>query len=344
MIRRHCTTDYKIVPIRRKVRELLGIAGRRSPTSPVIEQWIGISLDEAIRMKPSFEDWQINRWPLIEGGMTRPDCLRWLKRHGYPQPPKSACIGCPFHADDHWRHMRDHDPEAWGDAVSVDRAIRTGFRGIRAEVYLHRSFLLYSLIELAKAGSIVDYYDPFASQLPFDRISDVQQEGAWAKGAVFSYRLALNLLLLAALKRLLDIAQRRAEGADLRHIQELLRNTDVDARPLIEQLKGFALKGRGNAQLLLERILTPRKSDEWALGPDVRHTAANALAQYADRRGGTGALYSAIAAYRRILAEDWRREVNPIGWATVQNSFAIALQKLGEREGSRARIERAWVI
>lgn len=55
MIRRQCTGDYKIVPIRRKVRELLGIAGRRSPKSPVAEQWIGISLDEALRMKPSLE-------------------------------------------------------------------------------------------------------------------------------------------------------------------------------------------------------------------------------------------------------------------------------------------------
>jgi hypothetical protein len=30
MIRRQCTKDYKIVPIRRKVRELVGLAGRRS--------------------------------------------------------------------------------------------------------------------------------------------------------------------------------------------------------------------------------------------------------------------------------------------------------------------------
>ena len=76
MIRRQCTGDYKIAPIRRKVRELLGIAGRRSPKAPIAEQWIGISLDEVLRMKPSFEPWQINRWPLIEQGMTRLDCLR----------------------------------------------------------------------------------------------------------------------------------------------------------------------------------------------------------------------------------------------------------------------------
>ncbi len=50
-------------------------------------------------MKPSFEDWQVSRWPLIEKGVTRQDCLRWLERHGYPTLPKSSCIGYPFHSD-----------------------------------------------------------------------------------------------------------------------------------------------------------------------------------------------------------------------------------------------------
>jgi len=149
MIRRQCTSEYKIVPIRRKVRELLSIAGRRSPKTPVAEQWIGISIDEALRMKPSFEGWQVNRWPLIERGMTRRDCLRWLARHDYPLPPKSACIGCPFHSDDHWRDMRDHDPASWGDAVSIDRAIRNGFRGIRGEIYLHRSAVPLEQVDLS---------------------------------------------------------------------------------------------------------------------------------------------------------------------------------------------------
>ncbi len=45
IIRRQCTGDYKIVPIRREVRELLSIAGKRSPKTPVAEQWLGISLD-----------------------------------------------------------------------------------------------------------------------------------------------------------------------------------------------------------------------------------------------------------------------------------------------------------
>lgn len=139
MIRRQCTKDYKIRPIRRKVRELASLAHRRSPTEPVAEQWIGISFDEVIRMKPSFEAWQVNRWPLIEMAMTRQDCLRWLERHDYPRPPKSACVGCPFHSDAEWRRLRDHDADAWAQAIEVDGLLRTGLRGIRGEVFLHRS-------------------------------------------------------------------------------------------------------------------------------------------------------------------------------------------------------------
>ena len=151
MIRRQCTEDYKIVPIRRKVRELAGLARRRSPKSPVVEQWIGISFDEIVRMKPSFEPWQVNRWPLIERQMTRHDCLRWLARHDYPTPPKSSCVGCPFHSDKAWRQIRDDDPVAWEEAITVDRAIRTGLRGIRGEVFLHRSAVPLDQADLSTA-------------------------------------------------------------------------------------------------------------------------------------------------------------------------------------------------
>lgn len=152
MIRRQCTTEFKIVPIRRKVRELAGLTRKRSPAVPAVEQWIGISTDEIIRAKPSFEPWQVKRFPLIEKRMSRQDCLAWLRRHGYPIPPKSACIGCPFHDNARWRYMRDHDPEAWGDAVEADRALRSGVRGIRGEVFLHRSCVPLDQADLSTAA------------------------------------------------------------------------------------------------------------------------------------------------------------------------------------------------
>ncbi|RWO26677.1 hypothetical protein [Mesorhizobium sp.] len=152
MIRRQCTTTSKIEPIRRKVRELAGLTRKRSPTYPVVHQWLGISMDEVVRMKPSRAAWQLNRFPLIESRMTRKDCLDWLKSHGYPKPPKSACIGCPFHSDAMWRSMRNNDPAAWDDAVEVDRAIRTGLRGIRGEVFLHRSGVPLDEADLSTAA------------------------------------------------------------------------------------------------------------------------------------------------------------------------------------------------
>lgn len=151
MIRRQCITSAKIEPIRRKVRELTGLTRKRSPRHAVVSQWLGISMDEVVRMKPSREAWQVNRFPLIEKRMTRQDCLNWIRSHGYPDPPKSACIGCPFHSNAMWRNMRDRDLPAWNDAVEVDRAIRTGLRGIRSEVFLHRSGVPLDEVDLSTA-------------------------------------------------------------------------------------------------------------------------------------------------------------------------------------------------
>ena len=76
--RRQCTDSYKIRPIRRKVRELLGLKKRqRVPAGTAVELWLGISTDEAIRMKPSRDRWITNRYPLIEAGMSRRDCTAW---------------------------------------------------------------------------------------------------------------------------------------------------------------------------------------------------------------------------------------------------------------------------
>lgn len=76
--RQQCTTNYKVRPIRRKIRELLGLRkGQRVPSGTTIELWLGISTDEAVRMKDSRDRWMTNRYPLIEVGMSRQDCIDW---------------------------------------------------------------------------------------------------------------------------------------------------------------------------------------------------------------------------------------------------------------------------
>lgn len=141
-IRRTCTRRYKVEPIIAKAAILAGVngSGRNKPKRIVVEFWIGISTDEAQRMKPSSERWIGHRWPLIEIGMSRSDCLRWFERR-YPGRSlvKSSCVGCPYHSNAYWREMRETRPAQWSDAVEFDAAIRVGLPGRDGTPFLHRS-------------------------------------------------------------------------------------------------------------------------------------------------------------------------------------------------------------
>ncbi len=138
MGRRQCTRQYKLDPIAKETRRILGYAPYKRIPVGSAEIWIGISTDEASRMKPARIRWQENRWPLIEAGLSRQDCLAWLSRNGFPQPPKSSCIGCPFHSDAMWRDMKANNPAEWTEAVAFDRHIRNQGAQL-GEQYMHRS-------------------------------------------------------------------------------------------------------------------------------------------------------------------------------------------------------------
>lgn len=136
MGRRQCTSEYKLMPIRLKKRELLGYKARERIPHGNIETLIGISTDEAYRMKPSRDSWDKNVWPLIDMRMSRQDCLNWMEANGYPAPPKSSCLGCPYHSDDQWREVKA-DAAAWDDVLEVDEAIRIAPGKICATQFMH---------------------------------------------------------------------------------------------------------------------------------------------------------------------------------------------------------------
>lgn len=144
--RRQCTYKYKIEPIAKKQRDLLGYRPRQRIPDGSVEVWIGISTDEIPRMKDPRNKWQRNRWPLIEAGMSRQECLKWMRDNGYPTPPKSSCIGCPFKTNAQWREMRDSDPVSWSDAIEVDAAIRDTRR---LRQFMHRSLKPLNEVDLS---------------------------------------------------------------------------------------------------------------------------------------------------------------------------------------------------
>lgn len=157
MLNRQCTQDFKLIPIHKKLRELVGLKPRqRAPKTKVIKMWIGISLDEVGRMKPSRLSFVEHIWPLIDRRMNRHDCLRWLKANGHPIPPKSACTFCPYHDNRLWRDMKDNDPKAWKEAIEVDAAIRNGVKNrtngkplATSQWFIHRSLRPLSEVDLS---------------------------------------------------------------------------------------------------------------------------------------------------------------------------------------------------
>lgn len=138
ILRRQCTREYKLEPIYRELR--------RRDLNPVT-LYLGITLDEVQRMKPARVQWARNAWPLIERRLTRHDCARYLETAGWADVPKSACIGCPYHAAAQWRDLRDNSPDEWADAVAFDAAIRRLPR-IDGEAFLHPSRVPLNEVDL----------------------------------------------------------------------------------------------------------------------------------------------------------------------------------------------------
>lgn len=134
-LNRHCTYDYKMVPIVREVRRLLGITGK--PTGDARATCLlGISVDEAGRMKPAREEWMTNQFPLVDARISREECRRIIGEHGIEQPPRSACYFCPFHSLKYWKWLRDYHPAEFERACVFDEQIRHGLKAVQGTAYL----------------------------------------------------------------------------------------------------------------------------------------------------------------------------------------------------------------
>jgi len=125
-MRRKCTRHFKLTPTKRRFRELMGYHATNHPHPPPnsCEVWLGISLDEWTRAKPSRIKFMTSRWPLLEGRIDRQDCKDYLANLGLPIPPKSACVCCPFRNASEWITIREEAPEEFLAAVRFDELNR----------------------------------------------------------------------------------------------------------------------------------------------------------------------------------------------------------------------------
>lgn len=134
---RKCTKEFKLAPLTRQARKLMLDAGAKK-----LIQWVGISWDEADRMKPARQKYIATRWPLIETRTTRQQCLKWMEAHGFPKPPRSACVFCPFHNDREWLRLRTEEPEEFAKAEQFERDLQKATAQCESTLglpFLHRS-------------------------------------------------------------------------------------------------------------------------------------------------------------------------------------------------------------
>jgi len=149
-LRRQCTREYKIEPLEKKVRELLGYR-KYQHNKHKVACLLGISTDEIARVKPSRTHWVTNLFPLIDAGLSREDCARVIVDAGLPVPKKSACVFCPYHNDEYWLDMKTNHADEFAKAVSFDKMIRDmKATGIEQPVFLHRSLQSLDEIDFAR--------------------------------------------------------------------------------------------------------------------------------------------------------------------------------------------------
>lgn len=120
------------------------IAWQDMQDSAPIVQWIGISRDEVQRMKPSRLPYIAHIWPLIDRKLTRAGCISWMKARGFPEPPRSACVFCPYHGDAEWQRLKEEEPAEFERAAQFEDAYTVTLSQIQrrtAVPFLHRSML-----------------------------------------------------------------------------------------------------------------------------------------------------------------------------------------------------------
>ena len=122
-----CTNQWKVRPIRRKVKELVD----QSQEKPWANMHLGITSDEAHRARESNVQWLQTKFPLIELGWHRQQCEAFMTRE-FPglQVKKSGCWHCHYQSKKEWAKLRKERPDLFKLALEMEEAAKKN--GVRS--------------------------------------------------------------------------------------------------------------------------------------------------------------------------------------------------------------------
>ena len=105
---RWCTDKFKVRPSMKYYKK-------------PCKSMIGFDAGEAKRARPSIAKGVENRFPLIEAGMNREDCKKYIEKHGLPVPAKSGCFICPYQKVSKWIELESKHPDLFQKAVELEK-------------------------------------------------------------------------------------------------------------------------------------------------------------------------------------------------------------------------------
>ena len=148
MLRRQCTYDYKILPVQKLIREIVGVK-KYERIRGQINLSLGISTDEIQRMKDSRVPWIKHKFPLIdEKRWSRQDCLEFYDQIKLPKPPRSACYMCPYKSNKEWKYLKENHPDDWNLAVKFDNDLRSVNVKKGYKYFIHPKRIPLELVDL----------------------------------------------------------------------------------------------------------------------------------------------------------------------------------------------------
>lgn len=117
---RSCTSQFKIGPIRRAMREIVGNKRKHI----LATCWLGITTDEqSRRVDESDVQWCNTSYPLLDDyRMSRNCCIDLLEIHGW-EVQKSGCWLCPYAGPRHWPKLKARRPDLFAKAVEMEEAV-----------------------------------------------------------------------------------------------------------------------------------------------------------------------------------------------------------------------------
>lgn len=125
---RNCTIDYKVNVIAKYVRwSLLGYRKHqrlRDEDRKAHEMHMGFGAEEKRRCKENQNPLFVNRFPLVEMGLTRADNYAYIRDVWGLETKASACTFCPYHRNYFFWYLKEHEPTQYKQVVEIDELLR----------------------------------------------------------------------------------------------------------------------------------------------------------------------------------------------------------------------------